>query len=100
MADGTEHPLFNKKPDDVEIPPISAEEEDIPRLTGHNAILLEMLRQGPVTNAQMCDAIGTMRHGARIYDLREYLEPMGQGILRRSLGGGLHIYSIEPLAKI
>ena len=54
-----------------DVPPVdpNAREQDRPALTGQNAEILALLRQGPVTITEAM-AIGCTRLAARIHDLR------------------------------
>ena len=63
---------------------------DRPRLTGQNAKLLEMLRQGPVTNVQMMHQ-GMAKYTSRISDLPK----AGYKITAQHAGGGLYVYTLE-----
>jgi len=62
---------FNKPSSQVEAKPVdpNVRAVDVPRLTGQNGQVLNMLRAGPVT---CMDAIplGILRLGARVHDLK------------------------------
>lgn len=62
--------------------------EDVPRVTGQNAQVLERLRQGPATNVELSGI--SLRYSARMFDLRE----AGYLITGQRLAGGIHLYTL------
>lgn len=64
--------------------------DDVPRLSGQCAELLEMLRAGPVTNGEMV-ARGMMKYTSRISDLRKH----GHRITCERRPGGVSVYWLE-----
>lgn len=63
----TQRDLFDRFREPL-VEPISAPEEDRPRLEGQNAAILERLRRGPATNHEL--AAISLKYTARISDLR------------------------------
>lgn len=69
------------------------------RLTGHNARMLELLREGPAPNtwlAQQFPPATAWR--SRISDVRLWLQARGETVAREDCGGGLNWYWIESAA--
>jgi hypothetical protein len=63
---------------------------DIPRLSGQNALILDMLRARPRTNDEL--AAVSRKYTSRISDLRA----AGHVITARRVAGGLFEYTLNP----
>jgi hypothetical protein len=69
-------------------PPAQLTAEDLQRITGHNGVILRMLKTGPKTNATLASI--SLNHTARISNLRA----RGYVIECAKIGGGLTIYTL------
>ena len=91
------------------IRPHFADAVDAPRLTGHNGRLLDRLRRGPVSNAELWDHPDLYGRNAthRISDVRLFLEAnTAETVASKRLldadpdsGAGRWLYWIEPSHK-
>lgn len=82
----TQRELFGKHSEPVT--PIAAPPEDRQRLGGQNAAILERLRKGPASNAEL--AALSLKYTARISDLRA----AGHRIASRRVSGGTFVYTL------
>jgi len=85
---------FKKHPGGESITPYAATEDDRKMLTGQNAEILRLLREGPQTNVRLAGV--SLKYTSRISDLRAWLrvnEP-GTSIACARLEGGLTSYSL------
>ena len=64
--------------------------EDKPRLSGQSLEILAMLQKGPCTIREIMDATGSLRPGARIFDIRQ----AGYQVDVENHKGGLSIYKL------
>jgi hypothetical protein len=64
-------------------------DDDKPRLTGQNAAILERLKYGPATNAQLASL--SLKYTARVSDLRA----AGYTVTCERQPGGVCIYRLE-----
>ena len=67
----------------------TVEEQDKPRLAGNRKRIIERLREGPATNAEL-SKIGGLRFGARIQELRK----AGWDIEQSRRDGGVFVYEL------
>jgi len=67
----------------------NVEVQDVSRLTGQNALVLDALQHGPKTNKQL--AFFSLKYTSRISDLRA----AGYTISCERLDGGLRLYRLE-----
>ena len=71
---------------------------DRERLTGHNARVLELLREGPAPNTWLAAQFPpATAWRSRVSDCRKWLQARGETITREDCGGGLVWYWIEAL---
>lgn len=68
----------------------SASPGDAPRLTGQNAAILDRLKVGPATNAELAEI--SMKYTSRISDLRAAIRPAGLDVKSQRLTGGVWRY--------
>lgn len=71
------------------VPPIQCDPADCDRLSGQNLQIIERLRRGPATNAELA-AIG-LKYTSRVSDCRR----AGYRINCEKRDGGLTVYSLE-----
>ena len=75
------------------------ETEDIPRLSRQARLTLELLRRGPVTCKTIREETGSERPGARIFDVKRYLEATtGQTVEKTKRETGVYEYELTPMA--
>jgi hypothetical protein len=74
----------------------AVEDADLPRLRGHNLIVLHRLRHGSATNVELADLLGpASAWRTRVSDVRRWLESTGDLTVRAErVEGGLWRYSI------
>ena len=70
-------------------------EADVPRLSGQNQKILELLRKGPRTNSEL--ATVALKYTSRLSDIRKWLLEWYPDlkIKKQSLGGGVFEYRLE-----
>lgn len=84
----TRYPLFDRpaepiKPRDPSVKPV-----DAPRLSRQCQLILDRLKEGPVTNTELVSF--AMKYTGRLSDLRK----AGYHIQCRDRGGGVHEYRL------
>jgi len=94
-------PMTDERPTrpDTEPKPIAAPSEDIPRLKGQNALILERLRAGSVTNRELAEI--SLKYTSRVSDVRKYLTAYypGQRIECTKMAGGLTVYMLLTTSR-
>ena len=101
------HPVARQRalplsPPAAPVPPVRDQRvsvADQPRLRGHNARVLDRLREGPATNAQLAALLGpASAWRTRVSDVRLWVEKHeGWTVLASQVEGGLWRYSLESI---
>jgi len=73
----------------VDVRDPNAVEDDKPRLNGQNLLILERLRQGPATNAELSQI--ALKYSSRTSDLRK----AGYNVTCERQPGGVCVYRLE-----
>ena len=90
-------------PPPAPVPPVRDQRvsvADRPRLRGHNARVLDRLREGPATNAQLAALLGpASAWRTRVSDVRLWLERHEGLTVRaeRCVSDGLYLYRLEAI---
>ena len=85
--------LFDAPPRPIAVVDPHVDHRDIPQLTRQSRVILERLRQGPATNAELT-AVG-LRYSARIHELRR----AGHEIESEQLGWSLWLFSLRGVEQ-
>lgn len=83
-----------------DIKPIAAESADVPRLSGQNGTIYDMLSDRPHTNNEL--AAVSLKYTSRISDIRKWIKKHGlnEQIVCTKCGGGLSSYElVRQVAK-
>ena len=102
------HPVSRQRalpltPPPAPVPPVSDKRVSIadrPRLAGHNLTILERLKAGPATNAQLAALLGpASAWRTRVSDCRLWLERHEGLTVRaeRCVSDGLYLYRLEAI---
>jgi len=101
------HPVARQRalpltPPPAPVPPVRDKRvrvADRKRLVGHNLAILERLRQGPATNAELAALLGpASAWRTRVSDVRLWVERHeGWTVVASQVGGGLWSYSLESI---
>lgn len=68
--------------------------EDGPRLSQQNQTILDRLREGPAMNFELMRLSGAMNPSARISEVRQYLQSIGEDLKATPEGKGVWRYRI------